>query len=118
MNYPARLALEKVRVRSRELVFGLKMQLRRSDVAGFGVVASALALGFLALRRKKIGFSLAALLTIVGLSVAGCSSGSSASTAYVTPQGNSTVTVTLKDASGSSQSFTFGFTVLPPITLP
>jgi sugar lactone lactonase YvrE len=76
-------------------------------------------------RRGKMTMRLLPMLVVLLalggglLSLGGCSGSSSASTsALTTPEGTSAVTVTFKDASGTSQAVTFNFTVNAPYPLP
>jgi hypothetical protein len=70
--------------------------------------------------RMRLLSGIVLLLTLGGgtMALGGCSSGSTTSNSYVTPQGSSTVSVTFSDGAGASQVVTFNFTVSAPYPLP
>jgi sugar lactone lactonase YvrE len=73
------------------------------------------------LARRMPLLSTIALLMAMGAgfgALSGCSSGTTASPAYVTPQGTSALTVTFTDTGGVTHAVAFSFTVTAPYALP
>ncbi len=93
-------------------------EVRFAEMLGWPLAAGAL---LCLVRRRKLALRLIAglvLMVAVSAGLNGCSSGTSTSTAYVTPLGTSTVTITFVDTAGVSHVVPLNFTVNAPYTLP